>query len=40
MENNITKTEPAQSHQTIGKKIGNVLRKTHYKLGVGGIYLL
>ena len=40
MENNntVTNTEPQQSRQPLSKKIGNILRATHYKLGVDGNY--
>ncbi len=40
MENNATKTEPTQVHKSLSKKIGNVLRETHYKLGADSIYIL
>ena len=40
MENNNTVkiTEPQPSRQPLSKKIGNILRATHYKLGVDGNY--
>jgi len=40
MEINTTKTEPTQVHKSLSKKIGNVLRETHYKLGADSIYIL
>ena len=36
--NVVNNTEPqqAQPHQSLSKKIGKILRATHYKLGVDG----
>ena len=37
MENNVVNnTEPQPLHQNLSKKIGKLLRATHYKLGVDG----
>ena len=37
MENNVVNnTEPQPLHQSLSKKIGKLLRATHYKLGVDG----